>query len=667
MIPRPRAWCWAAAAIVVTFVPSLTFVTAADAQAAPNIEVVEQTAYVHRGEKYSITVKITDAAPTDRVAIAVGRVSSSGTRVRQTRADLRHVDRPAEMLAGNVVGLFLLAICSTTQVNDQCASLEPGVWPVAIGISPANEPRKPKQAIMTELVVVPDSGAVLTTPPLAVTIVVPLTAKPALRPDQEVRLDSLDRNRLRTLADRIEALPSVVLAVSPQLLGALELSSVPEDRALLDRLRQLAATREVLALPYSNVDEEAWRAAGLTDELKDQFQVGQDTIRRVLKVEPTQGTTIVDPSATTDTLTMLSELGTSAFVFNESQLDALPGTGWSTPPTKRFDIRGARGTGVSVDPELRRLFAGDSILNAHRLLADLSAAYFDVANARDVTARDERHGVVVLVPDDWSTSTQFLTVISTALQSNPILRTATFTSIFNLPPSGTESDTTAATPAQGVLTRSLRPELPKALGNYPTALRDATARLNSFSGLLSNSDGHTTPLRELLLVSGDDRLDPSERDAYLNQVIQTVERGSRGVTITGTLRVTLTARQDTFPIIIENDPANPKLKVVVELRSDPRLDFPGSPIPYELVPGPNRLDVRVRSRTPGSFPVDVVVRSPDGVITLATARYKIRSLALSGVGLGISIAALAVLVTWWVRHHRSAKRAKIAHQLTGAA
>ena len=75
MIPRPRAWCWAAAAIVVTFVPSLTFVTAADAQAAPNIEVVEQTAYVHRGEKYSITVKITDAAPTDRVAIAVGRVS----------------------------------------------------------------------------------------------------------------------------------------------------------------------------------------------------------------------------------------------------------------------------------------------------------------------------------------------------------------------------------------------------------------------------------------------------------------------------------------------------------------------------------------------------------------------------------------------------------------
>jgi len=452
------------------------------------------------------------------------------------------------------------------------------------------------------------------------------------------------------------------------LLGALELSTVDEDRALLDRLRQLAATREVLALPYSNIDEEAWRSVGLIDELKEQYVVGQATIRRVLNVEPTQGTTIVDPSATPETLALLSELGTSVFVFNEAQLDALPGTGWATPPTKRFDIRGARGTGVSVDPELRRLFAGDSVLNAHRLLADLSAAYFDVANAREPAARDERHGVVVLVPDDWSTSTQFLNVISNALQANPILRTANFTSIFNLPASGMENDTTTATPAQGVLTRTLRPELPKALGNYPTALREARAQLNSFSGLLvADGAGRTAPLRELLLVSGDDRLDSNERDAYLNQVTQTVERGTKGVTIGGTLRFTLTAQEDRFRIIIDNDPANPSLNVVVELRSDPRLDFPaGRANPYELAPGTNSIEVRVRSRTPGSFPVDVIVRSPDGVITLATARYKIRSLALSGVGLGISIAALAVLVTWWVRHHRSTKRAKLAHQLTGA-
>jgi len=684
MMARVRACSGAVLTIIVALVPTLAYAATADAQTLPNIEVVEQTAYVHRGEAASITLKITDAAPTDRVSIAVGRTNASRARVRQTRADLRGVDHPAEMLAGNVVGLFLeetgerqpnglltklLPVCSPTLVTDTCASLEPGVWPVAIGIGPANEPRKPKQTIMTELVVVPDRDAAVTTPPISVTIAVPLTAKPALRPDQQVRLDSLDRTRLRTLADRIEALPSVVLAVSPQLLGALELSTMPEDQALLDRLRQLAATREVLALPYSNVDEEAWRAAGLVDELKEQYQVGQATIRRVLHVEPTQGTTIVDPDATPDTLAMLSELGTSVFVFNEARLDPLPVTGWSSAPTKRFDIRGARGTGVSVDPELRRLFAGDSVLNANRLLADLSAAYFDVANASAAAAREERHGVVVLVPDDWSASTQFLNVITNGLQSNPILRTANFTSIFNLSPSGTESDTSIALPSQGVLVRSLRPELPKALGQYPTALREASSRLTSFGGLLvDNSDTKTSPLRQLLLVSGDDRLDPSERDAYLAQVLQAVDRGTKGVTITGAQRITLTSREDTFPIIIENDPANPSLHVVIELNSDPRLVFPGGrSIDKILAPGPNRLDIRVRSRTPGSFPVDVVVRDRDGVITLATARYKVRSIALSGVGLGISIAALAVLLTWWVRHHRSAKRARIATELTGAA
>ena len=668
-------------------VPSLVFVPHASAQATPLIELVEQPPYAHRGEKYSITVKATNVSPTDRVWIAVGQVPASGVRTRLTRADLRRTDRPspAAILAGNVVGVFTeesgpratsglvtiaVSICAPTEVKESCATLEPGVWPVAIGVAPANDRLKPKQAIMTELIVAPDNAAASTTPALEVTVAVPLTAKPALRPDQEVRLDSLDRSRLRTLADRIEALPAAVLAVSPQLLGALELSTLAEDRALLARLRALAATREVLALPYSNLDEEAWRAAGLVNELKDQYAVGQATIRRVLNVEPTLGTTIVDSSATPETLALLSELGTSVFVLNEAQLDELPGDGWTTPPTKRFDIRGARGTGISVDPELRQLFAGDSVLNAHRLLADLSAAYFDVANARDTAARGERHGVVVLVPDDWSTSTQFLNIITNALKSNPILRPATFTSVFNLPVSGTENDTTTATPARGVLTRTLRPDLPKALGFYPIALRDAYARLDSFSNLLvADGAGRTAPLRELLLVSGDDRLDSNERDAYLNQVLQTVERGSKGVTITGPLRVTMTSREDKIPITIENDPANPRLNVILELRSDPRLDFPdGRVLPKELAPGTNRFEVRVRSRTPGSVPVDVIVRSPDSnsVITLATARYKIRSVALSGVGLGISIVALAVLLTWWIRHHRSAKRAKLAHQLTGA-
>jgi hypothetical protein len=454
-------------------------------------------------------------------------------------------------------------------------------------------------------------------------------------------------------------LPSAVLSVSPSLLRALELSGTPEDAALLERLQHLATTHEVLAQPFSSIDEEAWREAGLVDELKAQYDAGRATIEEVLHVEPTQGTTIVDASANPDTLAMLSDLGTKVFIFDENRLSPLP-SGYSTPPTRLFNLQNSHGVGLSVDPELRRMFAGDSVLNANRLIADLSALYFDVANAKG-QARDERHGVVVMVPDDWSASTQFMSVITTAMQTNPLLRATNFSNIFELSSSGTDSDTAVATPSQGILTRGLNPDPPKALGQYPAALRQTSARLDSVTQLLeTQADSKIAPLRELLLVSGDDRLDASERTTYLDQANNFVDRALKGVSFTGPHRVTLTAQEDTIPIMIMNDPANPPLHVRVELRTDPRLDFPDGPfIDIDpLVPGPNRRDVRVRSRTPGSTNVDVSITSPDGNLRLATQQYKIRSVALSGVGLGLSIAALVVLFTWWFRNHRSTRRAK---------
>jgi hypothetical protein len=158
--------------------------------------------------------------------------------------------------------------------------------------------------------------------------------------------------------------------------------------------------------------------AGLIDELKDQYRVGQATIRRVLSVEPTQGTTIVDPSATTETLATVDRARIQRLrVQRIASSTRCPGTGWGPPPTKRFDIRGARGhRGVgrsTAARALRRRLGAERTPAARRSLR----AYFDVANAREVAARSERHGVVVLVPDDWSTSTQFLNVISNALQS----------------------------------------------------------------------------------------------------------------------------------------------------------------------------------------------------------------------------------------------------------
>jgi len=135
----------------------------------------------------------------------------------------------------------------------------------------------------------------------------------------------------------------------------------------------------------------------------------------------------------------------------------------------------------------------------------------------------------------WSPTTgararQFLNVITNALQSNPILRTATSPRSSTSALQASTATRPSLTPRAGRPDPIAAPRVAKALGQYPTALREARDRLDSFSGLLvNNSDTTISPLRQLLLVSGDDRLDPSERDAYLAQVTQTVERGTKGV------------------------------------------------------------------------------------------------------------------------------------------
>jgi hypothetical protein len=76
-----------------------------------------------------------------------------------------------------------------------------------------------------------------------------------------------------------------------------------------------------------------------------------------------------------------------------------------------------------------------------------------------------------------------------------------------------------------------------------------------------------------------------------------------------------------------------------------------------------RLDIEVRSRTSGAFPFEVEVTSPDGELALATTRYSVRSTAVSGVGLALSIGAGVFLVVWWARHWRASRNAKLVGEV----
>jgi hypothetical protein len=65
----------------------------------------------------------------------------------------------------------------------------------------------------------------------------------------------------------------------------------------------------------------------------------------------------------------------------------------------------------------------------------------------------------------------------------------------------------------------------------------------------------------------------------------------------------------------------------------------------------------VQSRTSGSFPLRVTVRTPSGAV-LSQSRISVRSTATSGVGVVLSVGAGAFLFLWWLRQFRHGRRAR---------
>ena len=71
-----------------------------------------------------------------------------------------------------------------------------------------------------------------------------------------------------------------------------------------------------------------------------------------------------------------------------------------------------------------------------------------------------------------------------------------------------------------------------------------------------------------------------------------------------------------------------------------------------------RIDIPVRARATGAFPLLIDVRTPDGRRSLSTSRYTVRSTAVSGVGLLLSVGAGVFLTVWWARHWRRTRRSR---------
>ena len=175
--------------------------------------------------------------------------------------------------------------------------------------------------------------------------------------------------------------------------------------------------------------------------------------------------------------------------------------------------------------------------------------------------------------------------------------------------------------------------------------------------MVAPETGPIDPLHTLLLAATASGL--SDPAAYPAAVVAAVRAGIDGIEIAQAERITLTDRRADLPLTIVND--QPLPLTVELLLSSEKVRFPdGDSRTLRLDPGDNPIVIPVETLASGDARVTATVTSPGGVFELASGTIDVRSTAISGLGLLISVAALAVLGAWWIRTILRVRRGRAA-------
>lgn len=160
----------------------------------------------------------------------------------------------------------------------------------------------------------------------------------------------------------------------------------------------------------------------------------------------------------------------------------------------------------------------------------------------------------------------------------------------------------------------------------------------------------------LVAAASSDILSSEEFDDYVTGIRSQLRDIRTSIKVSDSLTFTLSGRESNLRLQLRNTALQP-LSVVVELVST-KLQFPtGSQsvtIPAESV---FDLVVPVVARANGTFPIEVVLHTPDGATQVGRRiQFSARVTALAGLGQLVTGTAALILVAWWTAHIRRKRR-----------
>ena len=486
-------------------------------------------------------------------------------------------------------------------------------------------------------------------PPLLVSTVLSVSGPPAVSPDGNVDLGATARS-LQALANvfdpRIRPQPLAAVSVDPHLVDALAIGEQSEHTTLLARLQQATINRQITSNTYVPLDSDAWIDQDLSLEIGWQIEAGAAVLDGFLGSQTDRTTMVLTTSASPELLQRLQRERVELVLVPDGLLD---------PANELVSTSAKTSFLLPAFDEPMEAVAIDSTVTAHFTRSDSAdtAPYLVLADlaVRWFEDPQQLRGIVMAPPLDSLPDSTGLGILLDEISASPILSSVD-------PAAIVES-------LEPEVLRRVRPAEENGFGeDYKAALSDGQRIARSYQNMVDPIATVDTPERQLietldraLLLSGAYGLTETQRDAYLAVVAQTVRDTVAAIQPPIRQRITLTSRSESIPMLIRNS-LDHDVIVRLDLKSD-KLDFPdGDSLLWRLSPGANQVQVPVQAKTSGDAVLEIKINSPTGLLALGESQLTVRATSLSGTGVAIAAAALAILMLWWARNWWSRHRSK---------
>jgi hypothetical protein len=586
---------------------------------------------------------LSDRTAVVRVAIFPPLATRSDVRLFATSTTdpavrpIDQIDRRISDLERTAAGDFVSLFASTGRLN--ALNLEQdGIYPVVLSVVQKNV----VVARLNTFVNYVDPRSKIDQLPIS--LMADINTPLALQPDGSIQIGDGIRTQLTNLISvlSVGAAP-MSLHIAPELLDGLGRSSNPADIALLAQLEPLLAVHELLNNTFVSFDPSSASRSLMKSEFAEQLESG----RAVLDVHNREGVisenvwfsrSLVDD----DGMKLLGESGIQSVVFTP-QAAASIGTLDSYLKPYKSVVGNSLAIRVS-DPGFAKTLSGlyrNPVQQSFALAAEIVAQQQEIIlaggkpNERQLLLSSTSGALpdrTIMVP--------LLLALARAPQLNMVGLSAA---------SLAEESTTAV-----VLPRTTRVDL--------AATKDVIAKLRSevqsTSTMLPPDATQHALWKSSLLATSADTLDADEFARYVKGLRGQLRTLRLMVSVPDSLTFTLGSKLSDLRLQVRNE-STVALSVKVELASA-KLQFPQGPQIVTIAPN-SAVDVvvPVQARANGSFPLNVILTTPDGLTQVGQpTRLTARVSALAGLGQVATGAAILILMSWWIAHWRARKRAQ---------